>query len=342
MTAIHTRGVETRESSGLGHRGSVTPNSLVTGLLHVGSGVARRRDLLAAGVSGRQVDRLFERGALMEVLPGVYAHGAAHPDFSLRLRAALAYAGEGAVAAERTALGLWGVLPLPGISEAMHIAVPHGRRRPDVKGAVLLRQRTRRDFELCGQFPVASLPEALVEYASAVSVEELRFPALEAVRVGAVTPLELAQTEGIPRSALRSMRLVAEEAAAGAISGGEATYWRLIVAAGLPKPRLNAPVATPAGAFVVDALWDDLGLGAEIDGRSIHAQEAAFAADRRRQNAIHAVGIMLIRFAVADILLDGPAIVQQTESAMVARAAERSQVLRRDARRRAAGRSRSR
>lgn len=72
----------------------------------------------------------------------------------------------------------------------------------------------------------------------------------------------------------------------------------------------------------LDGLWRRLGLGVEIDGRSMHAQAHAFEADRERQNRLHIAEMMLIRFPVSLVLGDGPRVVRGTEAALRTRAAE--------------------
>lgn len=103
-------------------------------------------------------------------------------------------------------------------------------------------------------------------------------------------------------------------AAAGAASGGEAVYWRLIVDSGLPVPQLNVPFTTERGNYVLDAWWRDWDLAAEIDGRRHHVD--AFEADRVRQNELHAAGLLLIRFPVAQVLGDPQEVLRITELAL--------------------------
>ena len=80
---------------------------------------------------------------------------------------------------------------------------------------------------------------------------------------------------------------------------------------------------TSQGDKYVDGVWRDYGLGHEIDRRSVHALERAFVSDRRRQNAIHLEGLVLIRFAVSDVCQHPDEGVATTRAARRMRAAER-------------------
>ena len=88
---------------------------------------------------------------------------------------------------------------------------------------------------------------------------------------------------------------------------GESDLRRVVTAAGLPEPEWNAPVDTPAGRFFVDALWRDRGVVAEADGRAWHLGADDWAADLVRQNALHGVGLVVLRFPVRRLRVDGPA-----------------------------------
>lgn len=148
--------------------------------------------------------------------------------------------------------------------------------------------------------------------------DRLRLATFDAIRRRLIVPEDLGGGPTAGRAILRQLR---EEAVAGAAAGGEAKYWRLLKDARLPLPQLNAEVFTGRGRYFVDALWRELGLGAEIDGRSVHGQAHAFEADRARQNAIQTAGIVLIRFPVSQVLGDPDGVVRETRAALDARAA---------------------
>lgn len=149
--------------------------------------------------------------------------------------------------------------------------------------------------------------------------DALRFPALQAVMQRLVTPAELGDPVGVPRRALGVMRMIAEEAAAGAESGGESKYWRLLKQSRLPTPELRAWIETHRGPKRVDAYWADFDLAAEIDSREFHGAMPAFERDLVRQNAVHAQGTLLIRFSVRQVMVDPGRVLEDTELYLRAR-----------------------
>lgn len=69
----------------------------------------------------------------------------------------------------------------------------------------------------------------------------------------------------------------------------------LIDAHGLPRPHLNADLAI-GGRFVeVDCLWRRQRLAAELDGRAVHAREAAFESDKLRDRQLLVAGWKTMR-----------------------------------------------
>lgn len=288
-------------------------------VLDSGDGLAHRRDLVAAGVHRNWIAREIKAGRLFQPLPGVLSRRDDAWDLMPRLRAALLFAGRDAALAHRTALAAWQLTRPPGPGEAIHVAVPHGTLPRVPRSAdLIVHQRLRGPAAYRSGLPVVPVPEALRALAVDSPISEVRLLAFDALSSRMVLPADL--IEGASRRVSAVMRLIVEEAHAGALSGGEATYWRLIKDAGLPLPELNAWCPTPEGGYMVDALWRRLLLAAEIDGRSVHAQEHAFEADRERQNRLHISGLVLIRFPVSMVLNQGPRVVRDTRDALRSRA----------------------
>jgi very-short-patch-repair endonuclease len=52
------------------------------------------------------------------------------------------------------------------------------------------------------------------------------------------------------------------------------------------------------GRFFVDALWRHRGVAVEADGSAFHLSAEDWAADLVRRNALHGVGLVLLRFPV--------------------------------------------
>jgi very-short-patch-repair endonuclease len=90
-------------------------------------------------------------------------------------------------------------------------------------------------------------------------------------------------------AALRA--LVGDDTRGVTRSEAERALLRLVLAAGLPEPRLNARV----GAFMVDAWWPSRRLVVEVDGFRFHGTRRAFERDRRRDAELQAAGQRVVR-----------------------------------------------
>ncbi|MFN8125972.1 MAG: DUF559 domain-containing protein [Candidatus Nanopelagicales bacterium] len=171
-----------------------------------------------------------------------------------------------------------------------------------------------------GDWPVTGPRRTLVDLCGSSTLRQFRFVALDALHRGLLTVGEFLDTQGVPQRLLRRWRTVGEEAEAGAASGGEAEYWRILQSSSLPMPELN--VAVLQGRFVVDALWESPRLVAEIDGREHHTKEWQWEADLHRQNELHAAGFVLIRFPVSRVLGDPGGVAAETAALLRRRETE--------------------
>jgi very-short-patch-repair endonuclease len=85
----------------------------------------------------------------------------------------------------------------------------------------------------------------------------------------------------------------------------ERRFLRLVRSAGLPLPRTGVRV----GVFTVDFLWPDLGLVVETDGLRYDRTASQQARDRRRDQALVARGLTVLRFTHAQIDREPDAVV---------------------------------
>ena len=91
---------------------------------------------------------------------------------------------------------------------------------------------------------------------------------------------------------------------AGRLDGGSGSGIESIVRFGLRAAGIDARIQVVVrDRFRVDVLIDDW-LVLELDGRSTHAQEQAFTADRRREATIMRDGRIVLRFAYAAVLYE--------------------------------------
>jgi very-short-patch-repair endonuclease len=153
--------------------------------------------------------------------------------------------------------------------------------------------------------PCTSVARTIVDLAGAQGEKDLR----ETIEMAAVKKiLDVGAIEavlengprrrGAPclRLVLDEWRPVAETARHSTVrSLFEARLLPLIAAAGLPMPRVNAPVRTAERILEVDLLWPGQRLVVEADSRRHHAIEVAFDRDRRRDRELLAAGYLVLR-----------------------------------------------
>jgi hypothetical protein len=104
-----------------------TPPLLIDALLCRQAGVVSRGQAMRAGLTGRQIDRLVARRRWRPVHPRVYLAAGHDLTDEARLRAAVLWAGDGAVPSGRAALWWHGLLA--GALETITLRTP--RRCPD-------------------------------------------------------------------------------------------------------------------------------------------------------------------------------------------------------------------
>lgn len=300
------------------HRRTVTPRQIATRTLDAHDGVARRPALYAAGLNRAWVGRAVKRGELAEVFPGVVARPEEAERRSTRLLAALAFAGPDARLSHTTAAEVLGLVSR--VSDTIHVAVPHGRTRITPPGLVL-HQVVHREQQMLGRYPTVPVAQTLADLVSCYSLDEIRSITARAVARRWVHRDELGLVR-IAKRWLPEWELVRAEIDAGAISGGEARYWRAVRESGLPLPELNALVTTQGSQYFVDALWRRYLLGVEVDGFTYHSGEQATDRDNVRQNTLQIGGIIIYRISSRRVFDDPVGCADMTRAALQTRAAE--------------------
>jgi hypothetical protein len=246
--------------------------------------------MLAAGLTGAEVRVRVERKQLLAVHAGVYAVGHRRLDREGRWLAAVLACGKGAALSYRSAGRHWGLLPagdeLPEVTRPTHCTR---------QGIVVHRGRLRADeVRILDGIPVTSVPRTIVDLAAVLGPRQLERAwneiEVREIRDPLSVPAMLARHPG-KRGAATLRRLIASKRPADITRNDfEEGFLALIDRFGLPRPRMNAPVALRGKFYEVDCLWGRQRVAVELDGAVAHATWASMEADRERDRILIAEG----------------------------------------------------
>ena len=255
-------------------------NHVMRGIRSVASrqwGCITVRQLLAAGLTRRQIECMAERGQLIRMHRGVYVLGALSPAPEQRWAAALLAGGKGAVLSHTASAGNFGWLQS---REVIEVSAPK-RRRGDEQLVI----HERRSIEITSRngLPTTTVAQTLLDLAAAGwSID--RF-AQEAAATGQVLLTDLRAFAEQRRGARGAARLADAAGQPLVRSKLEADVLRR-----LGVPAVNAKVAGEE----VDLRWGDLVV--EIDHDQTHGSKWARARDARKDQRLKELGLTVQRF----------------------------------------------
>jgi very-short-patch-repair endonuclease len=256
-------------------------------------GVVKRKQVREAGLSREALRRRVAAGWLVRLHDGVYAVGHTALTSESHLIAAVYASGEDALAGYRAAGKLWGVL-----RGSQPIEVTGPRSREVAKGFILHRSRLIHDEDraLIDNIPVTSLARTLVDLADVLPEKQLANAVHEA-EVMRLFDLKQVQRvlERLPgrrgRHKLQRVLSAYRDVQPFTRSRAERLVLKMCQDHGLPKPRTN----TWVDIHEVDFFWPEAALVLEFDGGAVHRTTKAFYEDRRRDRALAARGIHVVR-----------------------------------------------
>jgi very-short-patch-repair endonuclease len=262
--------------------------------------VITRRQLLAMGYTSRAIEIRIAKGRLHRVHAGVYAVGRASLAREGHFAAAVLACDDGAALSDHSAAEHWCMLLGP--FAPIHVSVPAASRgaRPGI------RVHRRTAFEVTRHMGIRVTTAActIVQLASSsMSDGRLERAMNEAVNRDLTDPDRLRETvAGMPhrRGAPRVLSILDRDTYAVTDSRLEQRLLRIVRAAGLPKPATQ--VRREGGR--VDFYWPDLGLVVEADSLRFHRTPAQQLADRLRDQAHAAAGLVTLRFTHWQICFD--------------------------------------
>ncbi|MGH3720262.1 MAG: DUF559 domain-containing protein [Pseudonocardiaceae bacterium] len=273
----------------------MTLGSDIERLIRRQHGAVSRAQLRESGVNTNTIDSWLRRGALRQVLHGVYATGAPSP--ATRARAAHLWQPEGVVS-HLAAAHLWKMaVDEPAV---IHLTVPLScARTSPVPWLRLLRRdtpRTRRST--VGGLPVTDVPRTvfdcltLLDDAACAALLDHATATLTSDRALRMRYFEEIGLRRSPRVGRQLASLVP-----GAASAPERLLAQGLQSAGLTGFLINEPVL----GYIADFLDPARRLILEVDGYRTHGTWLAFQDDRTRQNVLVAHGYTVLRYTAHDI-----------------------------------------
>lgn len=246
-------------------------------------GVVDLNDLRECGLSDREIEGRVKAGLLYRVYRGVYAVG--HPRLSLegRFLAGVKACGAGAVLSHYCAAVLWGLRPW--IQRFPDVTSPGQRRTKGINH----HRSDRIEATVHKGIPVVTPARAIFDISPVVPIDSLRGAVNHALGLELVTHLDLMRHDGRGAKNLRA----ALATAAPTRSENENLVLQLIHEAGLPRPKVNAPL--PGTTYIPDFLWPEHGLILEADSRRFHGNMIARADDATRQLVLEDMGFRVLR-----------------------------------------------
>lgn len=288
-------------------------------------GVVSAAQLRAAGLTEAAVRRRVASGRLHRIHRGVYAVG--HSGLTRRARqlAAVLACGPDAVLSHRSAGELWGIARE---GSSVEITAPRSRGPRCDMTVHRSRQLAHAERSVIDAIPVTSLARTLLDLADVLDEGRLA-KAVHEAEVRRLFDLDavLRSLDRVPgRAGRHRLRRVLSDYGDGPAltrSEAERMFLELCARHMLPMPSVNVPVL----GFEVDFLWPDARLAVEIDGALVHQTRRAFEGDRRRDRALAASGIQVVRVTWRD-LTDAPvALASEVRAILARRGRDRNQRL---------------
>jgi hypothetical protein len=273
-------------------------------------GVVARRQLIAAGIPARWIERRLDQGTLIRVFPGVYRVGHTAPSVEADYMAAVLACGTGSVLSGRAAARLLGLLRAPSAPE---VIASTKRQIPRITTS-RARAMHPQDATTWMGIPVTSPARTLVDLAAVVSAEELARAVHEAAIKHRTKPADVDEVLARrPNSkGAATLREILHGDQGKLLSQLERAFIRLLRDAGLPLPVTNRL----AGGRLVDCRWPDHRLTVELDSYRYHASRHAWELDRKREREAYARGDQFRRYTWGDVFERPAQTIRELQSAV--------------------------
>lgn len=301
---------------------SLAMNRELRELIDAAGGAATLADLRRA-VPRHILDHAVRTRRLVRTFPRTYTDPARLSDPWTRVRAAVGYAGPGAALSHVTALAVW-QLPGGDLSGPIHVLVDRTRRLRATNGIVVHRRRgfTAEPPEVVirAGSPVCCLERCVVDCWRLLSPDARRAAVIGAVGDRRTTPGRLLAAIGaninLPDRAelVRLVNLLERGCRSELELWG---YEGVFAGPGMPEVEWNVAVRLENRTIYLDTYCRAARVNFELDGAKWHTSRTDRERDARRDAALAAMGIMVVRFT-HDQLIHRPDEVRAQIRAIVA------------------------
>jgi hypothetical protein len=285
-------------------------------------GLVTRRQVLACGVSVDAVRHALGRGRRWQrVVTAVYATFTGQLQERHLVRAALLYAGKGAMVTGAVACRAYGLRYVPS-ARRPEILVPADVHRAPIAIAKLQRTVHLPTPRMIRSFPCASPERAALDACREErALRPVRALLCEVVQRGLTVPDDLAATLGQGPSAGSALpRRALADIVAGCRSGPECDVRDLVsTSTVLDEPEWNQPLPDPNGADLrPDACWKRARLVLEVDSNEWHRFGDSVEATERRRARYAALGWTVLPVSPRRIREEPVAVLAEIEAAYLA------------------------
>ncbi len=278
----------------------LTVNPQLAPLIRLHHGVIKRSEATEV-VPSWVFDHAVRVGHLVRLFPRAFVRPADRDQPSVRHRAALRYAGPGAALSHTSALAVWG---FPVADPLLHLTTDVTRRLRGAPGLVVHRRPARRlgppTVLIREGLPVLSLEWSIVDSWPLLTGHGQRAPAIRAVAARMTTPDRLRSVlDGATRLAGRAdLARLLDLLAAGCHSELEIWgYEQIFRTPGMPKFARQVPVRLGSRTVYLDMFAEAERVNIELDGAAWHSSPSDRERDLRRDSALAALGILVVRFS---------------------------------------------
>ena len=268
--------------------------------------------LRALGLTRREIDGRREAGWLIPRHTGVFALGYVPAERVSAWHAGVLALGDGAVLSHTAAAAMWGMLRGRGATEVT-VPTTAGHLRRD--GILVHRQRLPAGHVTTNRgIPVTTPIRTLLDLAAVASLSVL-LRAFEQAQVLLHLPPAPLAAEVIARPRRRGNAKL-RQVLAGSVDPAavrsvlELRFLRMCAAHAIARPRVNVRI----GDWTPDFLWPEWRLVVETDGYEFHRTAAARRRAARKDEAMRALGLTVVRLTWSDVVERASATAQRIRS----------------------------